>query len=332
MNRRQAIRAIGVGAPLLYAASPARAALCAGPGVIELGTGRIEDDLVIDTGQTLIGQGVGATSVRSITTAGFAALWATNDAAGPTEWAVRHLTVDGSPGHGIAAYGCNFVLEDLMIAHCGLDGIFSRWSTVLGANTPHQMESHVTRVKSHDNGRIGINWDGPHDTAFDAVQAFLNADDGILLGPRGGGCQLVNVHSWGVLQRYAWELVASGCQLVNCVGEGAREAQVRLLGNDTVIRGGTWRGFPGIVAQNRGIVIGQPGNPVIGSDLDTNVMNCDQGAFVFDGDGGSRIVGSVYHPFATNVLVGTRHATTLIDLWDPAHNRVIRRAPVIAAG
>jgi hypothetical protein len=318
-----------------------------GPGVVDLAAGTIDAvGLLLDSRVILEGRGREVTVLRipdganypCVLTRRFGELVGTDSTGGEHHFGLRRLTIDGNRanqpsgalnGYGLRFYGSAPSIEDVTIRDCNAAGLTARWSTSAGLSDDNlSMEGRVRGLEVARCAWGGFDWDGPHDTQFEGLTAWENGGVGVRFGPRAGGVQVANGHSWGVSQAYAWQVEATLVQLTNCLGEGAKSGQLRVLANDCVVRGGGWFGVPGHQPANRGILIGRAGAPVGGADIDTKVINCPDGAYVLYADAGSRIRGSVWHPFDRNVFVGTRHAATDIEVVDLYRARTVVKTPM----
>jgi hypothetical protein len=138
----------------------------------------------------------------------------------------------------------------------------------------------------------------------------------------GTACNLIACHSYGIGQTWAYWLGTTGNNLVGCTGEGAGSdattgGQVFIGANDNTIQGGLY--YSAVAPYDtRGIVIGGTEGGVTYSNVtstfvDTSVVSCNGGAFVFGSDTGSKISGRVYQSTG-NVYSGTPDTSTTIDL------------------
>jgi hypothetical protein len=267
------------------------------------------------------------TNAAVIQSTGFAGLTGGGTSGGTHGFAVNHLDVDGnkannpSGGFGVQLYGYGFELVGLRVHDCQYDGIYSEWGTAGGSIAPHDMMATVIDVQSHDNGRDGISWNGPHDAVFVGCLTYRNVGRGIAaLGTnKGTGLVFLGCHSYGAGQLWAWWLETTGNILSGCEGEGAGSdattgGQAFIGANDNSLNGGHFFSA-GVHSNNvRGIVIGDGSHlNVAGTNIDTKITSCLGGAVVFGSDAGSRIAGRVYQA-SGNVYSGTLDASTEILL------------------
>ena len=104
---------------------------------------------------------------------------------------------------------------------------------------------------------------------------------------------------------HAWYFDCLGPDVVNCTGEGAEQAQIVLLGNDSQVVGGKF--FASRVGnQTTGIQIGSQirGPAPAATFVYTKVINCELGSLDFKNDNGiGRYLLSVWQPRGKAVVV-----------------------------
>jgi hypothetical protein len=264
-------------------------------------------------------------NVDIVRTVGFDGLTGTDTPAGPRSWSIEDLNLNGnkvnnlSAGYGLRVYGYGFKLRGLHVRDCRGDGIYSEWSTSSSVDgNSISMEAIAEDIVVHDCGANGITWGGPHDSMWVNIVTYLNGGRGNYVKQTttmtGGALVAVNCHSWGLGQTYAWDLEAPA-MLINCQGEGASLAQLRvggasasLLANDTIVRGGQFYAAGG---GTTGIIIGVAGVAApAGYDIDTKVNNCTSGAINFVNDGGIAKVRIHAFQISGAVAVGTPSVDT----------------------
>lgn len=216
------------------------AANTAGGGTVLIGPGTHSVELTIFSNIHLRGVGEDATILQLpngtngsavITSDGFAALEGTDTPdGGLVNFSISNLTADGNKanntaGRGIQLYGANFRLRDLTIRNCAGAGLYSEYanggSTGSGSASAFASMVKVIQCDSH-----GIQWFGPHDSNLNQMTSAQNAGNGFWIGSRGNGTQVINSHSWGSGQDYAFRVDTAQVELISCQAEGAALAQV----------------------------------------------------------------------------------------------------------
>lgn len=235
------------------------------------------------------------------------------------------LTIDGNKannstgGYGLRLYGYNFVLRDLRVRNCRVDGIYSEWGSSGSVSATDQMEAYLVNVKSHDNGQDGIDWNGPHDSTWTNVHTFLNGRYGTNVTGNGLGLQATNIHSWGTSQTNAFRLDARGVMLVNCQAEGSTGPQILIRQNDCQVHSANV--YNGFTTTNIGIQIGDVGMPVGGTILEAYVHACVDGALKFVNDSGqnhirANVIANSGTAVSGTVSAGTKLQVTVDGLPD----------------
>lgn len=216
---------------------------------------------------------------------------------GEANYSFSHMTLDGNKANNGSStvpvwrqYGFGFELGPGFRCRNGNnDNYYSEWSTSLPSPGNDSMMAFIYGLKSHDAGKVGVHWNGPHDSQWAMGEVYNNGATGsgttgcgVFADTKGSGLIMMGVHSWGLTQTYAAYALATGCGFSACNLEGAITAQVALDANDCWISGGFIYGAGASVPV--GIVVGTTGAR---SQLrvDTKVENCTSGALVLTNDG-----------------------------------------------
>jgi hypothetical protein len=183
------------------------------------GTFAVGTTCFIQTGVTWEGAGtkptilIGAsgTTFDVVQTLDFSSLTGTDTAGGPYQWSIRNMTIDGnkanrSSGRCAAFYGYDFIIEDVNFFNGCSDCVYSEWSMsglVPVAAGGNSMESHWNRVKfAYAKTGNGLTFRGPHDSSFDVIEAWTNAQIGAIFATDGStytaaGTFLDKFHMYG---------------------------------------------------------------------------------------------------------------------------------------
>lgn len=84
--------------------------------------------------------------------------------------------------NGLALYGQGYVIEDVIVQNCKMNGILSGWDvepTGGYVNVLDRTSAHLAGIRSNLNGFDGIRWHGPHDSYFQNVEGFGNGGWGL---------------------------------------------------------------------------------------------------------------------------------------------------------
>ncbi|VWD22485.1 hypothetical protein [Burkholderia contaminans] len=170
-----------------------------GGGVIECpGPLYIARNITIPRFVLIEGKGVAATELRCadgvnadfITSESFGALTGSGldvvgDARVPSWFGLRALRVDGnrdrnSQGRGVAFYGANVILDDVLIRRAAGEGLHTEYATSITGlgDWRAQEEGYVRNLVVRECGGVGWRNRGPHNVHMDNVICCLNDDWG----------------------------------------------------------------------------------------------------------------------------------------------------------
>lgn len=348
-----------------------------GGGILRIPTGIhiLDDTVTIRSKVYICGNGSGSTIVKAknslnknmFETFNSSSLFGTNTNSGEAYWGIQGITIHGnkdnnSSGHSIYTYSRTYLLSDLRIFFASGCGIKSEWYT--GAvdwgqagleNTDKSMETQLINVHVSYSRQDGIDWNGPHDSQWsNMVVAQSSHDtpgayDGIKISSASGGLQASNVHSWGDLQRYAFNLGCSYLHFSNCEADDARSALVNWQGDNIVWVGGVSFGavfntppLPHDLTL-KGFILGSAGRAIYNPRIDCTVLNCPAGSVDFSNvigwSGSVRVSGRLTD---SNIIpgsfgwVGTPPASG-VEIDINVHNSasaptLVRRAGVMSVG
>ncbi len=288
------------------------------------------------------GAGRGATTLKLksgtnssfIKTTNFDSLTTTDTTTTPWGFGLRDLTVDGNKSgqssgtsHGVAIYGCGYVIDNVHIVNCRSKGLWTEWATTTpsaASQVGGSMESFVTNfvIRSCDAG--AITHQGPHDTQFlnGILVRNCTATSGDIVvdmpvDGRANGSTFTGLHFWGGQHDYCFRVNSSGIAINDCQMEGFLVAGIRFGASLSQVFGGKL--FPGGVTWQvaKAIVLDAGVNNI---DIDTKVENLSGG--VLDVSAGSignlrvRVLASYYGGVAvpTNALIGTVDNNSQIDI------------------
>jgi hypothetical protein len=236
------------------------AASAAGGGdvILDAGTYTADVTIIVKTGVRLIGRGRGATVIQAksglasdvVQTLNFATLTGTNPTAAPwgeSQFAIKHLTVDGTgqtAGNCVSIYGYDYDVDGLVCRNGFAKGFYSEWSSTGNIPSPDGPAARLGRVKAHNNGDHGFHFNGPQSSYVGEVLAYQNGSGktGILLDTKAPGLQAAKVHSWGTNHAYALRLLGVGQLVDNAALEGASTAQLLFGGQYGRVRGRLFSG------------------------------------------------------------------------------------------
>lgn len=272
------------------------------------------------------------------------ASYGSGNTGGIYNWSIENLTLDGNkanqtggPSYCLRVYGYGYILRDLRVRNGYSGGVQSDWNGGASLASPaDQMEAQYSNLKIHDNGGIGLDFGGPHDSQWTQMDIMLNAGHGVHLAPNATGLQIENVHVWGCstgIGAVSWLIEAGGCMFVNCVAEGSDAFNVVVLGNNLAWLGGHIFGPTGMFSSSNGLQLGQsagntpyPGMQnqsaglttavqVSGCVCDTNLTNCAgaTGAISFNNSGGDNHLKATIFQTSGSAIAGSPSAAD--NLW-----------------
>lgn len=103
----------------------------------------------------------------------------------PSWFGLRALRVDGNrdrntQGRGVAFYGANVIIEDVLIRKAAGDGLYTEYATNITGlgDWRAQEEGYVRNLVVRENGGVGWRNRGPHNIHMDNIVGCLNDDWG----------------------------------------------------------------------------------------------------------------------------------------------------------
>lgn len=327
--KHQAFGAVGDGTTDDAAAINAAlsAANTAGGGIVALpaGTYIIGASLTIYSKVKLIGAGIEATIIKlknasnvdMLVSSGFAGLTGGNTTGGIYNFSIEDMTIDGNKTNqtaassGIKIYGYGYIIRNLRVRNCFIDGIYSEWSDNSASPGYDAMESQWTNVKVHDCINRGINFHGPHDSQLTNIITYLcHRPFHIEPGGSAAGCQVTNLHSWLCTAGGDYAVVLGngfGC-VTNLLAEGGITAEVLILSGNIVGYG--WQLFATPTNSVVGIVFGDATHGVAGLQISASIFECQGGSVTFTNELGSSMIEVMCYISAGWYVNGTPAATT----------------------
>lgn len=154
--------------------------------------------------------------------------WLTTDGVGYAFGFVG-FTISGNgsnqtKGNGIAVYGKNYLMRDVMVTLCKNDGIYTECGKSTGGTSYIEAaQSHINEVWCYNNGGSGIANYGPHDAVYDQINCAGNGTGGTGYGMEchttaaaDGNCVVVNIHTFGNATQgfYSDAVIKSGGELI----------------------------------------------------------------------------------------------------------------------
>lgn len=234
------------------------------------GTYMVTGDIPISTNVEHVGSGYGEVIIKLIagstknvfTGDNFATLTGGTSTAGVFHFGLRNLLIDGNKSNcpsglrGVAFYGFEYVIEDVLIHNCQTDGFYTEWNgsgNPVGTNDLFE-EAYVTNLKTFDNNGNGTWGNGPHDSYFYGCISARNGANFANFRLEGKSCNWVFCHGWSQA-KYAWYTRGQE-NLLFCQGEACTTAQLFVEFNDLHAIG--FRAFnpSGSAPVAAGIVIG----------------------------------------------------------------------------
>ena len=270
---------------------------------------KISSPLVIPSWCNITGEGIDATFLCAaenlhtalITTTDTDTLMGTASVNGAKFWSLSNCTLLGlldsaNIVDGIRTYSRAYRLENLKIHWMSGNGIHSQWSGSAAAWEDDSgdmfMEAYIQNVYVGHCGQNGIYFDGPHDSRINNAVVGLNSykeigvHTGIIIGPRAGGTQILNCHSWGDTQKYAFASFGHNF-FSNCMADDAYEALVyaegdRFVWNGGYVFGAVFNNPPLDIDRTiKGFVLGAGNSPLYNPWIHTVVANCPAGCVFF---------------------------------------------------
>lgn len=187
------------------------------------------------------GAGVGATRL-TLKSGQNTDLIQTKAYATPTEqvkFGIYDMTVDGNrTGNttgtttaGLRLYGRGFFVQNVEVTECRGSGISSEYD-----GGGYDMEAFLDSFRVQYCNGDGLNWQGPHDSVLTNFQVeSCSGTNGVYVAEGGNSALFVNGHVWGDYA-YAWNL-QTNTNLVNCVAESGRTAQIWINSPDVALVG-----------------------------------------------------------------------------------------------
>ncbi|MEW9872750.1 hypothetical protein [Arthrobacter sp. HS15c] len=308
------------------------AAATAGGGIVRLQGGTyVSGGLLIKSGVHLIGTGVGGTTIRLknaatshlIDVPNFASLTGTNVTGGENGWGISDLTLDGNAGGQtnmalltMRVYGCGYRMTRVEIKGSSAGACLSEWGNNSGGN----MEAVWSDFKITDNWGVGLDWRGPHDSAFNNGYVVSGpyghyGTTGIHVRGNSGGEMWNHIHVWGY-HGNGWIFEHSG-QAINCQSEGATGANIRVL-VDAVSWEGIVYGTNDYHTNETGIELGSATVNVQRVNLNVRVHNFGATSvpIKITGSNGRNVIrGTVLRGNAAFVLGGKQNVLDKYEVW-----------------
>lgn len=235
------------------AQAQARGAGAAAGAVLDIlpGTYALSKPLILPTGVTIRGAGRNATILTLATNANcdviqtlnFLTLSAgTYNGGGLNKWlasdgvqvafGLEHLSVDGNAsnqsgagGCGIAIYGKNYYINDVMVRNCKKANFYTECGKVVSDTSYIETsQSHIINLWAYAGVASGIVNYGPHDAVWDMITPIRNASGGTgynmechTTATADGNCVIGNIHTFGNLGQggfYSDAVIKSGGELI----------------------------------------------------------------------------------------------------------------------
>lgn len=225
----------------------------AGGGIVRLVAGTyVVNGVLIKSGVQLVGTGIGGTTIKLrdaanadlVSVPDFATLTGTNLTGGENFWSIADLTLDGNASGqtnsallAMKVYGCGYRITRTEIHGSSGGAVLSEW----GNNSAGNMEAVWSDFKIMDNRGVGLDWRGPHDSAFNNGYVVSGpfghyGISGIHVRGNSGGEMWNHIHVWGY-HGDGWIFEHSG-QAINCQSEGATGTNIKIL-----VDGLSWEGI-----------------------------------------------------------------------------------------
>lgn len=177
---------------------------------------------------------------------------ATGNPGGLHSFSFRNMTIDGNRGNQSGSsyvmrwYGYDWFFSDCHIRNGLSGGVQCDWNGgssqfTQGVAPGSMTEGRLHNVKVHNNGGIGFQIGGPHDSQWNNVISFFNDSHAFHIGPNAAGVQSSNCHAFGCKNgvNAVGFLVEPGfCLFTGCESEGSDTAQVVFLSSTNAWVGG----------------------------------------------------------------------------------------------
>lgn len=308
------------------------AAATAGGGVVRLQAGTyLLDGINIRTDVWLIGTGVGGTTLKLkngatkdlISVPNFATLTGTNVTGGENYWAITDLTLDGNASGqtnmtllAMKVYGCGYRVNKVEIKGSSGGAVLSEW----GNNSAGNMEAVWSDFKIMDNWGVGLDWRGPHDSAFNNGYVVSGpfghyGVTGIHVRGNSGGEMWNHIHVWGY-HGDGWIFEHSG-QAINCQSEGATGSNIKIL-VDAVSWEGIVYGTNDYHTNETGIQLGSATVGVQRVNLNVRVHNFGATSVpikILGSNGRNTIRGSILRGSAATIIGGTQNVLDRYEVF-----------------
>lgn len=249
---------------------------------------------------------------------------------------ISRLMIDGdfrnnaSARGGLALYGFDYYLKDLLVAGCKSWGILSECNMTSG-NTPHQLGTGPGGIHTYwdrvmvqncaDSGRQ-VNFLGPHDSYIQGLDVYKDgsySSDGLYIGHSGaatgvdggGGSQFSDIHVWG--NHTTGVNVASGGTLIDNLQSEGGDLQLRIAGAKIKVNHARLYGVTGTAA-DEGLEMASGSDNIL---TNLKIEDCDVAALRFtSGSTNCLIQGTASSDNGTPppLVVGTRPVSTEVEL------------------
>lgn len=270
------------------------------------GTYLIEEAVIVDDHQILEGSGrqntvlklKASTDINVIESEAFNTLTTTNVwlTSGGVNYGfeIRNLQIDGNKtgvstgGHGMALYGKNFIVDNVLVRDCKKTGIFSEAGDAVGQTDYTDLpEAHFGKIWCRNNTSHGMQYRGPHDGVIEYLSANENGGWGLLTEHLAGTTGVSGYDGKGLKLNYA-HTYANG-QSNAGVGGISLQAQAQV---GTII----------VESESPCLLIG---NTTLATDGKNSKIDS---VFAFTPeDQGSSIVGDAIDIYAESVMIGRCH-------------------------
>jgi hypothetical protein len=279
----------------------------------------------------------------SVGSINLSAAFGVSSTGGISEFSISDLTLDGNKAnqsgtsYPLRFYGYGFILLNLRIRNGLTGGVLIDWNG--GTNGPNyntldNIEAQIVNVKIHDNGGVGLQMGGPHDSHLTNVLIYDTGTNNLHFAPNATAMLCTHVHGYSsthAAAAVAFLVEAGQCQFTNCQAEGSDLVQVVFLANGCQWRAGriftaslTASGiqigqaagntpYAGMILQSAGVTTAVS---LSGYDVDTHIDSCEgaNGSVWFANDGGGYVFADVFN--ATGKYIGgARNATTQTQIY-----------------